>query len=289
MIYKKIIRKVLRARDNESIRDAFLRNKIKIDKHIYKNRYEVDELQSILVKAGIKNGDALLVHCSWRNMYNFVGTPNDVIDLLQRIVGKSGTLLMPSYGEDRYFFDMDNSPSAAGVLSEVFRKTDGVVRSACTHFSVAGIGNDIDYLLSEHRFSQYGFDQYSPCYKLALHPHGKVLFLGLGREPTKISIFHCAGALLRNSDFKLQKLLSNTYESVLVNQGQRINKLMYIRQPGHKNNNRVFKQIFRQIDSKSQIKISNLDVVVIDAREALEKALQFASEGKYIYKNMSKL
>ena len=117
----------------------------------------------------------------------------------------------------------------------------------------------------------------------------KIVFLGLGREPTKISIFHCAGAVLRESDPKLKKLLSNQYESVLVQNGIEEKKQMYIRQPGHGNNKKVFRQIFRSIKNKTYLKISNLDIVVVDAKEAFSHSIEYAKAGKYCYKRMNSI
>lgn len=288
-IFRTIVRAMIGAKINENITDALERKKIGIEKLFYKNKYSTDMLKLALKACGISNGDIVMVHCAWRNMYNFNGRPEDVIQMLKELVGKSGTILMPSYGADRNQFDVDNTPSNAGVLSEVFRNQKDVLRSACTHFSVAGIGKDRDSILSDHIKSEYGFDKYSPCFKLGEYPTGKVLFLGLGAEPTKISIFHCAGAYLRNRDKRLNKLLSYEYESELILSGISIKKKMYIRYPGHGNDNTVFKTIYRSLKNKKSIKLSNLDIVVINAHEAIQQAISYAKKGVYCYKNMNNL
>jgi aminoglycoside 3-N-acetyltransferase len=289
MNIKKIFRKILGVRENENISDALVRKRIKIEKLIYKTKFNTAELETIIRDCGICSGDNVLVHCSWRNMYNYDGSPEDIIKMLKELVGTEGTILMPCYGSDRSRFDVDNTPSSAGVLSEVFRHQKGVMRSNCTHFSVAGFGKNASVLLEEHINSKYGFDECSPCYKLGKYSNGKVLFLGLGSEPTKISIFHCAGAYLREKDQKLGKLLSYEYESNLIINGITYKKKMYIRQPGHKNNNASFKKIFRHIEDKQVKKISNLDIVVINAHEAIHQAISFAEKGVYCYKGMSRI
>ena len=286
---KKIIRQLIGARERETIEDALVRKKIGIEKHLYKTRYSTEMLQSVIVSCGISEGDIVMVHCSWRNMYNYEGTPESAIGMLKSIVGESGTILMPSYGSGRLCFDVHNTPSRAGVLSEVFRKQDGVYRSRCTHFSVAGCGKDAEELLSDHINSRYGFDGHSPLAKLSSRPNGKVLFLGLGSRPTKISIFHCAGAYLRDSDEKLKRLLSREYESELIDEGTHYTKSMYIRQPGHENDKASFRRIFDSLSKKKVKKISNLDVVVIDAAEAFWQAVEFARRGIYCYKGMDRI
>lgn len=289
MNYKRIIRRIIKAKEAETVKDALIRHKTNLSKYFYHQKYDTQSLKSIFVDCGIEKGDIVLVHASWRNMYNYLGTPDDVIQLLFDLVGETGTVLMPCYGIDRLVFDVDNTVSSAGVLSETFRKTQGVIRSKCTHFSVAGKGAEAEDLLSDHFYSEYGFDTFSPCYKLALRDNAKILFLGLGRVPTKISIFHCAGAILKEIDPKLKKLLSYKYTSTLIDNGQEYSKQMYIRQPGHGNKAQNFRLIFNQLSSKKQRKISNLDVVAINAKEALEKAVENAKHGVYCYKKMSSL
>lgn len=288
-VLRKIIRAVIGAKKNENINDAIERKLIQIEKRFYKSRYSTNMLKAALENCEISNGDILFVHCSWRNMYNYDGGPEDVIEMLKALVGQSGTILMPSYGADRKWFDVAETPSNAGVLSEVFRQQMGVLRSACTHFSVAGTGRNAEDILEGHIRSQYGFDQYSPLFKLGEYANSKVLFLGLGSEPTKISIFHCAGAFLREHNAKLKKLLSYEYESVLVLNGNPQKKKMYIRLPGHKNDNKVFRKIFRSIKNRKRAKISNLDVVVINAREAIQQAILYAENGIYCYKRMDQI
>ncbi len=293
MSMKKVIRKAVRtaigARERENISDALIRKRIKVEKLFYRKKYSTAMLEAALRECGITDGDIVMVHCSWRSMYNYDSSPEDVIDMLEELVGESGTILMPSYGPDRNRFDVDQTPSSAGVLSEVFRRQPDVQRSACTHFSIAGTGRDADAILSDHINSRYGFDEHSPCFKLGEYPNGKVLFLGLGAEPTKISVFHCAGAKLRGSDEKLKKLLSREYESELILQGVSYIKKMYYRLPGHENDKASFKTIFRSLQEKGYVKLSNLDIVVINAQEAIRQAVVYAGKGIYCYKNMDRL
>ena len=287
---KKWIRKLFKVRNRESFRDAVDRYRTKAGKLLFRKKYSCDELKTAIERAGLGEGDTVLVHASWRNFYNFTGTPEDVINILWSIVGNTGTIMMPCYGSDRSMLDIRGTPSAAGVLSETFRKTDGVQRSLCTHFTVAAKGKKAEQLIREHQKSSYGFDRHSPCFRLASVPKAKVLFLGLGKKPTKISIFHCAGAMLRDEDPKLQKLLSKHYQSVLIDEdGVEHKKDMVIRIPGHGNNEKVFREILSTLQSKKAEKLSNLNIVTIGAEEALNRAVEAARAGRYCYKNMNSL
>ncbi|WP_404469078.1 AAC(3) family N-acetyltransferase [Sutcliffiella horikoshii] len=284
-----IVRKMISAGENETINNAINRKKIKFKKKIFKKAITLDELQLTLLNLGINKGDNIMVHASWREFFNYQGKPEDVINTLKDLIGEDGTLLMPSYGNDRTFFDVNNTTSNAGVLSELFRLQMNTIRSACTHFSISASGKNAFDLTKNHFKSEYGFDNNSPYYLFTKLPNSKVLFLGLGQEPTQISLFHCAGYILKDKIPIYSKLLSYRYNSILVKDGVKFEKDMVIRQPGHKNNNQMFKRIFRSVNNKKQVKISNLDIVIMDAKEGLDKAIEFGKKGKYCYINMEKL
>lgn len=280
---KLYLRTILGIRSNESISEGIRRRKIKFEKKIYRKKITKVDLKKILIELGIKKGDNLIVHSSWRQFYNFLGQPEDIIEILKDII-EEGTLLMPSYGKDRTFFDVDKTQSAAGVISEVFRKSEGVLRSKCTHFSMAVFGKEAEYLIKDHFESEYGFDQNSPYFKFINLKESKILFLGLGREPTKISLFHCAGYFLKEQKYYFKKLLSEEYYSKLIVDGIEYKKKMLIRKKGHANNNKNFKKIFRSISNKNYKKISNLELVVFDAKEGFQKTIEFAEKKIYCYK-----
>lgn len=288
MLKKKVrvfIRKLLRVRKYENVSSALDRYIINLKKTFNKNTIAKEDLSRALKECGLEKSDNIMVHASWRNFYNFEGSPEDVIKMIREIIGSQGTMLMPSYGTNRLYFDVNNTPSSAGVLSEVFRSDKNVYRSACTHFAVAAQGPLAHELTKDHFNSEYGFDYHSPYYKLSQLENSKVLFVGLGSRPTKISLFHCAGYILKKKNDYLKDLLSHRYISKLVVNGNEYAKEMVIRKPGHGNNNKIFKRVLHEIEKKKQTKIKNIDLVVIDANEGLRKTIEFAEKGLYCYKN----
>ncbi|UPO98531.1 AAC(3) family N-acetyltransferase (plasmid) [Cetobacterium somerae] len=278
------IRRILNLKKNETINSGIERKKINIQKKFYKSKITKEKLKENIQKLGVRAGDNLIVHSSWRQFYNFLGTPQDVIEVLKEILGEDGTLIMPSYGENIRYFDVNKSKSNAGVITEIFRKLPGTLRSHCTHFSMSAYGKNSKYLTKDHFFSKYGFDKYSPYSKFIKLDNSKILFLGLGKEPTKISLFHCVSAELMENNKYFESLLSNVYNSKLVIEDQEYSKKMITRKSGHSNNNKNFKKIFREIKNKRYQKISNLEMVIIDAKEGFQKAREFAEKGIYCYK-----
>lgn len=283
------LRTVIGARETETVKDAFNRKTIQLSKGFYKKKYGAEQLKDAIEKCGINKGDIVLIHSAWRSFYNFSGRPEDVIEVIIEIVGKDGIILMPSYGNDKTFFDIDNTPSKAGVISEVFRKREDVRRSRCSHFSLAAWGIMVGEIINDHENSIYGFDEHSPCYKITQMKKAKVLFLGLGKRPAKVSIFHCAGWMSRFSDAKLKNLYTASYQSGLKYDGKVHLRQMVDRLSGHGNDERVFRKILSSLQSLKKTRISNLDIVCINASDGFETAKEYISRGIYCYKNMNGL
>ncbi len=280
------IRKLLFVRQLETIADALDRHYIKLDKILYKKKYGLRELRDACASVGLQKGDVVLVHASWRRFYNFKGSPDDVISLIEQIIGPNGTLLMPSYGSSRLFFDISHTPSCAGILSEIFRKQSGVTRSCCTHFSVAGKGPHTSMLFEEAFHSIYGFDNKSPYYKLHQLPNAKILYLGLGKIPSKVSMIHCASYFLCNKLPIFKNLLSQVYSSILIVDGREYKKNMVTRAVGCRNNKRIFKKIVSLVKKKKRIKLSNLHIVLINANELFNQAVSYLQQGHSCYKGL---
>ena len=82
---------------------------------------------------GVRPGQVLLVHASYRALRPVEGGPRGAIEALLEALGPSGTLVMPSWtGRDDLPFDPWTTPSSAdlGALAETFWRMPGVRRSA---------------------------------------------------------------------------------------------------------------------------------------------------------------
>ena len=142
--------------------------------------------------------------------------PEDVIRLLLDKIGKEeGTLLMPAYGEDNSSFDLNKTKSVAGVLSESLRNYPGTMRSCFPKFSMCGYGKHAEEILSKHKNSLYQFDENSPYSIATKEYNAKVLLMGMGKRPHKITVFHCASYALRDSIDYYKECYSN-YKTAYV-------------------------------------------------------------------------
>ena len=146
-----------------------------------------DDLKQSLLNAGIQSGDHLMVHASLSKMGFIEGGADAVVDVLKEAVGTLGIVLMPTspiarlqldYVSDNPLFDVLNTPSAMGKISEVFRTSDGVVRSYHPTEPVAAWGAKAYEYIKDHNVKNTPYHWDSPYGKLIQHG-GKILYIGV--------------------------------------------------------------------------------------------------------------
>ena len=287
-IIKKLIRAILHVKQDETIRDAIDRHKTHISKLFYKQKFNKEDFEHSIRKVGISANDTIMVLCAWRQFYNFQGNPDDIIDILLSVVGIGGTIIMPSYGHNMEFLDIQNTPSKAGVLSETFRKRKGVQRSLCSHFTISAHGPNADVIIQQNDKSRYGFDEYSPCSILTQMDTTKILFLGLGKIPAKVPLFHAAVYKYLTEKKETDRIINKKYVATIISEGETKKKQMIARDPYYANNNKAFRNVIKRTKSFQTTAISNLWISSADCNDAFNNAMKFLQSGKSLYKHQNR-
>ena len=159
----------------------------------------LEDFRKLLTETlGIKKGDWLIVSSSFGNL-NATFSPREAIEVLQSIVTKEGLIMMPYYppmnsnewAESGQIFDMLETKSGMGVLTNVFSKMPDVYKSIHPTKAVCMWGNEIDLNDLQHFKSTTPFYWDSPYGKLLTHD-SKSLCLGLKNIP----IFHALEDIL---------------------------------------------------------------------------------------------
>ena len=161
-----------------------------------------DDMAGILTgQLGIRKNDIVMVHSSM-DMLKLNFPPIRLLNLLQDVVGDEGILLFPSYpftSASRFMaagnpFDIKRTPTTAGLLAELARRTPGALRSLHPTKSVCAIGKNIREIIYGHENCEYPFGEMSP-YGNLIKLNGKVIGLGV-RSDEGLTILHCIeGAL----------------------------------------------------------------------------------------------
>jgi aminoglycoside 3-N-acetyltransferase len=146
--------------------------------------YGVEELKDKLTDLGIRTGDTLLVHSAFNVFNGFKGRAQDVINCLIGILGKNGNLLMVSlpylsssydYLQTGEIFDVRKTPSRMGLISEIFRRKKGVLRSLHPTHPVLAYGKDAEWIVDGHEKCPYPCGKNTPFDKIK-SLSGKTLF-----------------------------------------------------------------------------------------------------------------
>ena len=145
-----------------------------------------DILVKDLQNLGLKKGDSVVVHSSLKSMGYVEGGADTVIDALIEVVGSEGNVLFPALSwtpcTTTLKFDINETPSCIGYISNVFRKREGVLRSFHPTHSVCAYGKNALELTKDHRLDDTPVGPNSPYRKL-IGLNGKILFLGCGPRP----------------------------------------------------------------------------------------------------------
>lgn len=141
-----------------------------------------EQFKQDLKQLGLKKGDTVLVHCSYKSLGRGL-SPEDFFGAFQAVLGEEGTLVMPALSyetvdDTQPVFDKDQTPSCVGFLPEYFRtKVPGVVRSIHATHSCCAWGKHAEFLAADHALDQTPVGEHSPFTKLP-QLDGKILILG---------------------------------------------------------------------------------------------------------------
>jgi len=140
------------------------------------------DLYEGLQRVGVQSGDIVYCHSSLSKFGYVEGGANTVIDALLEAVGAEGTVATPagtySQKKDGGVFDVRNSPSELGAISEALRKRS-THRSHHLTESVCAIGRLAKELTATHSLTPCGAE--SPFQKF-IDLDAQILLLGVSHN-----------------------------------------------------------------------------------------------------------
>lgn len=147
--------------------------------------YNKQQLKDQLESMGLKGDETILIHSSMKAIGAVDGGADTVLDALMEYF-KDGLFLLPTHtwktvNADNPVYNPYTTPSCVGLLTNMFMKRDGVIRSLHPTHSMSGYGkNAAEYLAGE----EYNNTPCTPggCYDRLKEVGGKVLLVGVGHE-----------------------------------------------------------------------------------------------------------
>ena len=131
---------------------------------------------------GIAEGDTVLMHTAMRTIGRIEGGADTVVDALLEVLGKRGTLVVPTFtfaheGEEDPIIDPASDPSEMGAITEAVRRRPEALRSTAYRHSFAAIGRRAE-VITQVDPANSAFDLRS-CFGVMLALGTQVIMLGL--------------------------------------------------------------------------------------------------------------
>jgi aminoglycoside 3-N-acetyltransferase len=164
------------------------RSEVNLMTHSVTNENAVTLLSQDWANAGVRKGDLLLLHSNIRTTLRrmrrlgFALDVETILDSFLHALSEDGTLLLPLFNFDfcsGIRFDMRNTPSQMGALTEAGRIRSGAVRTGNPIYSFAALGKRRDLFRGINNFSGYGAD--SP-FAILHQQGGKIAVLDLADQ-----------------------------------------------------------------------------------------------------------
>ena len=265
----------------------------KFQKAMKKERIEVtgDEIKAKLKELCIKPGDLVIVHSAMSQIGYIIGGADTIIDSFLEVLTEEGTLLMPCYPfrgamieymKSDEMFNIKNSPSYMGRLTEVFRNRPNCIRSMHPTHSVCALGKKAEWFTSGHEKSGSPAGKDSPFEKLVQN-RGKIVCFG--SPLAHVTSYHVVEDKVK---FPIPVYMENLYsKDVITADKEKITVSTKVHDPKISktridNNKRVESQIEKILLENGVLKKYKLGrgtIMVMDAFE-LESSLERMLENK---------
>ena len=251
----------------------------------------VEKLIDDLEKIGLKKNDAVIVHCSLSKIGYVENGAAAVVKALEKVIGEEGTLLMPSfpakgrnkdYLESNPVFDINNTPSQMGIVSEYFRKLPNVKRSFHPTDPISARGKLAEWITNSHFNQLTPYNEFSPFRRLG-EINGKILMLGTTLNGACTNLHTLEDAV----DFKYQVYDKKIFEVEMIDEkGNHHRMKTKVHNPVYsaKRNNDELKPLFEKENVLVNGKIGEADSMLIDAKKLLEVMIKYYySDGITMY------
>ena len=213
------------------------------------------------ISAGIERGTLLFVHSSIKAVGPHIQAES-LIEALRRTLGDEGTLLFPTFtARTEPWFDVEQTPSSMGVVSEIFRKMPKTIRSRHPRHPVAAQGPAAKRLLAYHELAPGPCGLDTPFYRHA-QEGGHILLLGVDFDT--LTLLHTAEALL---DLPYLNTMIGRY----LDANGAVREISMVQVPGgHRGGVRGFEKGLNDAGLITYGSIGNAKCMVMKAKQVLE-------------------
>lgn len=277
---RKVAARLLRTND---VAGALRRQRLALSRRIHRTPFTLDQTRDLLTQLGFARGRVVWVQSSWNDFYNLQARPSELLGTMLDLLGPEGTLVMPAFplgADPAKVLDIDRVPSSTGLLTELFRRHPGTLRSIHLTSSVCAAGPAADYLVRDHHRDLFPWGVQSPYCRL-MDVDARLVCLGLGRFVMNLTPLHAVECLLYDEIAFFRTVFEGTV------------RYRWMRRTGEQGQSEYRYRIGRiklrgygrhfAPDSYVERRLSNVDAFAIDARAAIGQAVALARRGITIY------
>ena len=251
--------------------------------------YDGAQLTAKLRQMGISETDTLLVHSNFEPLSGFNGTPSDVVEAFANLVGERGNLLMVSipfrgtaydYLAQGKVFDVRKTFSMMGLITEMFRRRPGTLRSLHPTHPVLALGKDAAWITVDHENCLYPCGPGSPFEKFN-SLNGKILFFDVSFG--SITFFHYVEHLTM-PDLPFPIYDSRVFETTVVDaagQKRTVRTQAYSREYP-----RAAEKLEAELNRRGKIakgRVGNSSLLLVNASDVVECQTSMVKAGNYPY------
>lgn len=157
------------------------------------NYLTIKDIVSKLSQLGLNKGDAVIVHCAYSSLGHIEKGPEGVIIAIEEVIGPGGTLVMPVFNwdilhhGDEIIYDIKNTPSKMGYLTEYFRTREGTAITRHLFNPLAVTGRLAKELVSCPNHSCWGEDS---AFQILYNNNSAIIMIGV--DYNEVTMFHVA-------------------------------------------------------------------------------------------------
>lgn len=147
-----------------------------------KNKYTKEMLIEQLEQMGLKKHDAIMIHSSMKAIGDVEGGADTVVDAWMSYFS-DGLLMTPTHtwkqmSKEYRIFDPKNEPACVGILPNIFRTREGVVRSLHPTHSIAAFGKQAEEYIKGDELANTPCPP-TGCFGRLRDIHAKILLIGV--------------------------------------------------------------------------------------------------------------
>lgn len=251
--------------------------------------YDGVMLVNSLKEMGIRENDTVLVHANFKSDSGFQGEPGDAVEVLKGFLGEQGNFLMVSipfrgagkdYLEKGKTFRVKKTMSMMGLISEMFRRAEGVQRSLHPTHPVLAYGKDSGMLTAEHEKCLYPCGAGSPFDKLR-QLKGKILFYDANCRA--ITFFHYVEDLIKDK-IPVAVYGDDLFKVKCIDENDR--EIEVKTYTFNKDLKRDAGKLIEEMENRGLIKrgrVGNSDLILLEAEDVVACMTEMVESGNYPY------